>query len=124
MKTQRSYIVFILFSFETVFKSYRFESCSYRCKVKKPKKVCGFDEKGMKTYSCRRGLRYNEWSTLNGEGRTQKYDVYIFPWSPRKYGDMFFICVQIPKFTYVKFEKKLAFICRTVDLNMNKTSHF
>ena len=52
-----------LFILETVFKSYRFQwnkssfSCSY--KVKTQRKVCGFDENVMKTYSCRRGLKFS-----------------------------------------------------------------
>ena len=29
---------------------------TYRCKVKTQRKVCGFDENDMKTYSCRQGL--------------------------------------------------------------------
>ena len=35
---------------------HRFCSSSCRCKVKTQRKVCGFDENNMKTYSCRRGL--------------------------------------------------------------------
>ena len=50
--THRFRIVFILLSFEVVFKSYRFQSFSCRCKVKTQRKVFGFDENDMKTYSC------------------------------------------------------------------------
>ena len=46
-----------LSTLETFFGSYRFLSFSYRCKMKMQRKVCGFDENDMKTYSCRRGLR-------------------------------------------------------------------
>ena len=42
----------LLFSLETVFKSYRFQSLV----VKTQRKVCGFDENDMKTHSCKRGL--------------------------------------------------------------------
>ena len=41
----------------TIFKRYRFQSFSYRCKVKTQRNVCSFDENDMKTHSCRRGLR-------------------------------------------------------------------
>ena len=53
--THRFRIVFIFFSLVTVYKSYRFRSFSCRCKAKTQRKVCGFDENNMKTYSCRRG---------------------------------------------------------------------
>ena len=46
----------MLFPLETVSKSYRFQSFSCRCKVKTQRKVCGFDENYMETYSCRRDL--------------------------------------------------------------------
>ena len=36
---------------------YRFLSFSWRCKMKMQRKVWGFNENDMKTYSCRRGLR-------------------------------------------------------------------
>ena len=50
--THRFHIIFILFSLESVFKSYRFQSFSYRCKVKMQRKVCDFNENDMKTYLC------------------------------------------------------------------------
>ena len=56
--TYRFRIVFILFSLETVFKSYRFQSFSCWCKVKTQRKVFGFDENDMKTYSCTRDLKF------------------------------------------------------------------
>ena len=58
--THRLRIVFISFSLETVFKSYRFQSFSCRYKVEMQKKVCGFDENDMKTYSCRQGLTVHD----------------------------------------------------------------
>ena len=42
----------------------------------------------------------------------QKPDAYILSSSPRNYGDVWFLFLildaKIPKFTYVKFEKKLT----------------
>ena len=63
MKMQQLYciyrfrIVFILLSSETILKSYRFQAFSCRCKVKKQRKVCGFDNNDMKASSCWRGPR-------------------------------------------------------------------
>ena len=57
----------------------------------------------------------------------QKPDAYVLPSSPRNYRDVFFIFIldaKIPKFTYVKFEKKLTLSQGTVDLNVYKTGHF
>ena len=42
-------VVFILFSLETVCKSYCFQSFPCRYKVKTQRKVCGFDKNVMKT---------------------------------------------------------------------------
>ena len=55
--THRFRIVFVLYSLETVFESYRFQSFSCRCKVKTQRQVSSFDENDMKMYSCSRGLR-------------------------------------------------------------------
>ena len=45
-----------LSTLETVFKSHQFLSFSCICKVKTLRKVCGFDENDIKTYSCRQGV--------------------------------------------------------------------